>query len=333
MTKIKVAVLYGGISSERAVSIKSGENVINSLPRDKYSVSGIEITAGGKWLLNGKSILLFNTQRGAAGSPLKKFDVVFIALHGEFGEDGKVQAILDFLKVPYTGSGMFASAVGMNKLRTMEIAKKIAEIPRTAVFHKIPAKADMKAFYGNVREAIGYPCVVKPNGSGSSIGIKIAHGSEGLLNAMKNAFKENRTVLIQQYVEGRELTCGILGNANEELLAFPPVEIIPPGEFFDYESKYSPRTKEICPPDIPPKTTREIQEMSKQIHNVIGCDGLTRSDFILSPGGTLFFLEINTIPGLTAESLCPKEAKAAGMSLPEFMDKQVELALKKFGKK
>lgn len=344
--KINVAVICGGPSNEREVSLKTGAQILKALPRNKYNVRLIEITKNGRWLLKSKAesnrfldgekkSLKENATRtlsiigkmDSRGS----FDVAFIGMHGRFGEDGKIQAILETLGIPYTGSGVLASALGMNKIKTLELAGKSGiKIPKFIPLYFFPKKRDLKILYGQVKKIVGYPCVIKPNESGSSIGITIVRKKKELMPAIKIAFKEDETVLMEEYVPGRELTCGVIGNSGQtKLCALPPVEILPPdGRFFDYDAKYfSKETKEICPAPVNKKITEEIQELAKKIHFILGCDGLTRSDFILSPRGQLYFLEINTIPGLTEASLCPKEARAAGMNFGEFLDKQVEFAL------
>jgi len=333
--KIRVAVVCGGLSSERDVSLKSGEQVAKSLPRKIYNVSKIEITKDGRWLLGKKSLTLFDPKAGIAQNDLKRFDVVFVALHGKFGEDGKVQAILDVLGVPYTGSGALASALGMHKEKTNEIIQSAGVlVPKFVSLSQRNAK-NMRLIRITVRRDIGYPCVVKPNESGSSVGITIVQNEKGLEEAIHEAFLEDASILIQKYIRGKELTCAVMGNSGTTALhALPIVEIIPDGIFFDYNAKYlSKKTQEICPANVNKRITRKVQELSKIVHQALGCDGLTRSDFILTSGGKLYFLEINTIPGLTEASLCPKEARAAGMSFGEFLDRQISLALLKTSQK
>ena len=328
--KIKVAVLCGGLSSEREVSLMSGRQVFNALSEKKYKRSLIEITKDGRWLLKNKLLSLFDKNKGFLKSDLKKFGVIFIVLHGKFGEDGKVQALLDMIGVPYTGSGMLASAFGMDKTKTLEVVEKNGvRVPKFLSF-SFKDKKDHTTKV--VTKEIGYPCVVKPNDSGLSIGVTIVQEKQQLLRALKKSFEESEKIIVEKYIKGRELTCGVMGNSGKtKITVLPPVEIIPDGSFFDYEAKYfSKKTQEICPARISREKTEEIQELAKRVHLLLGCDGLTRSDFILSPTGQLHFLEINTIPGLTEASLCPQEARAAGMSFSEFLDKQIELALNEF---
>ncbi len=345
--KIRVAVICGGPSSERDVSLKSGEQIARNLPADKYLISRIEISKDGQWLLEPqrkmnqlmaekgkkiptKALVLKSELLPLTRERFNEFDVAFIGMHGKFGEDGKVQALLEILGIPYTGSGVLASALAMNKIKTIEMAENAGiTVPKSLIVRS--ANASSKATQAEIEKIIGYPCVVKPNESGSSIGTSIVKSKKYLPLALKRAASEDALILIQKYIKGRELTCAVLGNTNQtELIALPIVEIIPKGRtFFDYEAKYSPETREICPALIPNAVTRKIQELSKKAHALLGCDGLTRSDFILVPNGAIYFLEINTIPGLTENSLSPKEARAAGLSFSEFLDTQVQLALKK----
>ena len=335
-SKINVLVLCGGPSNEREVSLKTGLQIAKALPKNKYQLTLAEITKDGRWLLRngippslGNSKALIPTSRN---STLQEFDVAFVGMHGRFGEDGKVQALLEMIGIPYTGSGVLASALGMNKMRTLEIIAKYGiKTPHFMALHSMPVEKDILTVQRKVERSIGYPCVVKPNESGSSIGISIVGEKDDLLGAIKKAFKEDTIVLIEGYIKGKELTCAVMGNTGRSaLVALPPIEIIPTGEFFDYNAKYdSKETKEICPARIKKSHKAKLQALAQRIHAIIGCDGLSRSDFILTSRGEFYFLEINTIPGLTEASLAPKAAKAHGMPFPKFLDVQIQLAMAK----
>ena len=337
--KMKIAVVCGGLSNERDVSVKTGRQVFKNLDNEKYDKCLIEITEDGKWMLRGnsletgidaveKSLTIMHPDCGIAKNDLKDYDVIFLALHGKFGEDGKIQSILDILGVTYTGSGVLASALGMNKAKTSEFIKGLKIKAPKFIFLSGNNNVDLHALDKKIKEEIKYPCVVKPNESGSSIGINIAKTFEDLEKAIIEARSEDDEILIEEYIRGREITCGVLGNSNKTKLdALPPVEIIAENTFFDYDAKYfSEKTREICPAEISKEHAKKIMELSKKIHFALGCCGLTRSDFILKDD-EFYFLEINTLPGLTEQSLCPKEAKAAGMKFSEFLDKQIKLAL------
>lgn len=330
MKKIKVAVLCGGPSSEWEVSMKSGAQAAKNLPRQKYDAHLVQVTSDGRWLLlkgNKKTPLnVLGTDGKIGKSNLRKFNLAFIALHGKFGEDGRVQSILETIGVPYTGSGVLASALGMNKLKAAEVVSAAGvPSPETIVFPFRPTLKDAR----RAGRKLGYPLVTKPNESGSSVGVSIVRKDKELGAALKKSLAEDKTVLFQKYIKGRELTCGVLGNTGGKLVPLPPVEIISHTEFFDYDAKYNSKiTEELCPAPIPAAITRKVQELAMRAHEALGADGLTRSDFMFSHG-KLYFLEINTSPGMTETSLCPEEARAYGWSMGEFLDRICQLALNK----
>ncbi|MDE1970422.1 MAG: D-alanine--D-alanine ligase [Patescibacteria group bacterium] len=321
--KTRVGVLMGGISSERNISLLSGAEVITHLPTDRYEAYPIEITRDQKWIFNRTRVLSLFPR-----NDLKHYcDVVFVALHGAFGEDGTVQAILETLQIPYTGSDVRASALGMNKIRTSRFlaAHKIA-IPRSILITNAMSTQECKSALAQ----IGFPCIIKPNASGSSVGISVVHAQKDIAPALRKAFREGGAVIAQAYIRGREFSCGVMGNTFSSLTALPPIEIITSRTFFDYHAKYHSRTtQEICPAPISLYLRNKIAEVSLRAHTLLGCSGLTRSDFMLTSDHLLYFLEINTILGITQSSLCPKAARAAGIPFPEFLHQQVQLALLK----
>jgi D-alanine-D-alanine ligase len=328
--KIRVAVLCGGSSSERDISLQTGHQVAESLPVDRYTVSVISIGAEGRWSLESNANSLGEKREIDARSLSKIADVVFIALHGKFGEDGTVQAILEKANIPYTGSGVSASALGMDKSKCSETVTRVSvPVPK---FFLAQGKDDIFFISKKIEDSFGFPCVVKPNASGSSVGVSIVRSVGDVSVALEKAWREDAVAIVQQYIPGREFSCGVMGNTGQtEIEALPVVEIIPrSSEFFDYGAKYTPNaSEEICPAVLSEEITAGIQKFSVLAHTTLGCDGLTRSDFRLDPDRNIFFLEINTIPGQTKTSLCPKEAAAAGMTFPEFLEKQVALALSK----
>lgn len=339
--KIKVAVLMGGKTPEHEISLISGREVIKNLPKE-YLASPIVISRDGKtWLLVRKSefrkmsnpLELVGTKKDAfsekQGSVIdikdlsRKFDVCFIAMHGPFGEDGTIQGLLGMVDMPYTGPGVLASALCMDKLvfRKVMVAENIA-IPRYVAIKK-NYKIDA------TRKKLGkFPYFVKPSNQGSSVGISKANSAKELKRSIKEAFKYSNTVLVDECVVGREITCGVIG--NEKPIALPIVEIKPQlNDFFDYDSKYKDKgAEEIVPALMSRLLTRKIQDMAIKVYKACGCRGFSRVDFILKNNQTPVVLEINTIPGLTPMSLMPKEAKAAGMSYSQFLDRIVRLALK-----
>lgn len=304
--KIKLAVLMGGISSEHEVSIMSGKEIIKNLDRKKYLV---------------KPLLIDKRGRGIERIIKIKPDVALIALHGKGGEDGCIQGFLESIRVSYTGSGIAASAIGMDKIifRDLMKSEKI----------KIP---DYKIVMKNDKiEKLPFdpPYFVKPYDGGSSVGVSFVKSKKDLLKSLKVAFKYSDKVIIDRYIKGLEVNCGVLG--NNEPLVLPVIEIHPlAGSFFDYKSKYSKGgSEEIVPARIDKKIANKIQEISLKVYKAVGCRGYARVDFILENDKDPVVLEINTLPGMTSASLLPKEAKAAGISYPELLDKIIEYAISK----
>lgn len=333
-SKISVAVLCGGPGAEREVSLKSGQQVLENLPRDRYSAVRIEIAPDGPWLLyedgSAEPKTIDPPTIVAKKNGEWRWDIVFIALHGTFGEDGRVQALLDLAQIPYTSSGVLSSAIGMDKAMTRKLARLSGiRTPKFLEFFDptIPPDAVAKT----VAEQLGFPCVVKPNASGSSVGVSIVKDASGLPLGLSRAFAEGRHILIEEYIKGVEASCGVMGNSRRTSLApMPPIEITPDGEFFDYRAKYqSAATQEICPTRFGGELNRAIQNCALLAHEMLGCDGLTRSDFIVRDG-VPYFIEINTVPGLTGESLCPKEARAMGMSFAQMLERMIELGLRRY---
>lgn len=333
--KINVLIISGGSSNERQISLKSGQEVYKNLSFDQYSVRRLEISQNNQWILSDEVKYLNNKNSKSeftilpsdiVKDQIKKVDVVFLALHGAVGEDGKIQSLFEMLNVPYTGSGVLASSLGMDKQRCRSFVSQYGIMsPKTIIIKKNTPCIDIEKL---IKKSINYPCVVKPNQSGSSIGITLVKNPRTLSTAIKEARKHDAIVLIEEYIKGREITCAIIGNTNNgELISLPPVEIIPENDFFDFKSKYeSTKTQEICPAKISSELTEEVKRISSVIHQMLGCNGLTRCDFILK-NNIFYFLEINTAPGLTAQSICPKAALAYGWSLEKLMDKIVTLAL------
>lgn len=304
MSKKNIIVLCGGESTERKISLKSGEMVFKSINRKKYGVK----------LLDTKKDLyrLINLTRN------KKIDLVFIALHGPGGEDGSIQGFLESLKIKYIGSGVLASAVGMNKEITKRLLK--ANNIKTPRF-KIIEEGDR----GN--KLISFPFVVKPINQGSSVGIEIVKNKKDFQKALKKIFVFDKKALIEEYIKGRELSVPIIGR-GKNLKVLPVVEIIPRGqEFFNYKAKYSGKSDEIVPARISKKITKEAQNIALRVHKMVGCRDISRTDMILK-NNKIFVLEINTIPGMTSESLVPKSAKVYGLSFKELIDCFIRWGLK-----
>ena len=302
-----MALLSGGISSEREVSLNSGNQVYDALDKDKYDVRRYDPKSDLPLLVADAS----------------KIDAALIILHGPYGEDGTIQGMLDLLNIPYQGSGVMGSAVAMNKLVSKQLYEKAGlPVPEyIAIKPEDPVNAD------DIVAQMGLPVVIKPVQGGSSVGMSIVRRVEDLEGAIQKAFNYDSEVMLEAYVDGIEVTGGVLGNDAPE--ALPLIEIIPDKshDFFDYEAKYTPGlTQEICPARIDDQLTAQAQHYALKAHGVLGCRGYSRTDMILK-GRDLFVLETNTIPGMTATSLFPQAAAAAGLPFGQLMDRLIELSL------
>lgn len=307
--KLVVALLAGGKSAEREVSLKSGNQVYRALDKTRYEILRYD-PAGDLPSL---------AQNAGA------IDVALIILHGRMGEDGTIQGMLDSLGIPYQGSGVLGSALAMNKILTKQLYVQ-ADVPTPPY---LTAERSRPFDPAAAVETLGLPVVVKPEHEGSSIGLTIVRDPARVPEALDRAWRFDKRCLIEKYIPGIEITGGVLG--NDELLGLPLIEIVPGDkyEFFDYEAKYTPgATREICPARVPPDVTARAQELAKQAHRALCCKGYSRTDMILS-GDDIWVLETNTIPGMTETSLFPQAAATAGIGFSELLDRLIELALEK----
>jgi D-alanine-D-alanine ligase len=309
MGKLRLALIAGGKSSEREVSLKSGAQVFQALNQDKYDIRRYDPLTDLERLVR----------------EAKDLDAALIIMHGRGGEDGSLQGLLDLLEIPYQGSGVLASALAMNKELSKNIYRQAGlQVPRALIFDRAGAPSPQE-----IKAALELPVVIKPVHEGSSIGISMAGTPEALKTGLAAAFALDNRVLVEEFIQGTEVTGGVLGNAR--LQALPLVEIIPASTyaFFDYEAKYQPgATEEICPARLSPELTRRAQECALTAHNALGCRGYSRTDMMIREQ-EIFVLETNTIPGMTATSLFPQGAKAAGIDFPVLLDTLVNLALEK----
>jgi D-alanine-D-alanine ligase len=307
MSKLNLALLSGGISSEREVSINSGDQVYEALDKNKYEIFRYDPKTDLERLVADAS----------------RIDAALIILHGPYGEDGTVQGLLDLLAIPYQGSGVLGSAVAMNKLAAKQLYEK-AGIP-VPPYMVLEDRDGVDT--GSCLEQIGLPMVVKPVVGGSSVGMSIVKTEAEFLPAVDLSFAEDNTVMLETYIEGIELTGGVIG--NHQLQALPLIEIVPDEDhtFFDYDAKYTAGvTQEICPARIDEALTRTAQDYAKLAHQTLYCKGYSRTDMILN-GQKIYVLETNTIPGMTATSLLPQAAKAAGLNFSQLLDRLIELSL------
>ncbi len=314
---LKIAVICGGPSSEHEVSLNSAKMVLKKLDRKRYAPTLVVIQKDKKWKLGpSKSIDI-----GAALAKLQLFDFAFIAMHGVFGEDGRMQALLEWIGIPYSGSGVLSSAMAMDKGISNKIYQELGmNVPAYKIISKYPRSSDHR---------FKVPAVVKPVDGGSSVGVSIVKSTKELQKVVKDALRKNDRVMVQQFMQGREFTCGVLEKKGMAF-ALPPTEIIPrSSKFFDYKAKYRVGgSLEITPAKLSPSMTKKIQAMALEAHRALGCRGMSRSDFILN-GSTFSILETNTIPGMTETSLLPQAARAKGFSFPAMLDLIIEAGLKR----
>ena len=316
-----IAIAAGGDSSEFEISIKSAEEVSKILSSG-YVVYLIVIR-GSNWYWEDKKGRYHNIDKNDFSLQNDdhriKFDGVFIAIHGTPGENGLLQGYFDMMGIPYTSCDAFCSALTFNKQACKLFLKEYGINMAKAVLIR---KGDIINL-ADLSKQIGLPCFVKPNDSGSSFGVTKVKKEEELQPAILTAFKESDAVLIEAFIDGREIACGVIKTKGKTIV-LPLIEIISKNEFFDFEAKYTQgRSDEITPADLTLTVTNEIQRISKNVYDILGCKGIVRVDFIVI-GEKPFFIEINTVPGLTKESLVPKEAAAAGISLEELYSMAVE---------
>jgi len=316
-----IAVVAGGNSSEFEISVKSAGEVGKVLS-SKYIVY-IIIIQGTNWYWEDQKGCYHNIDKNDFSLLYDenriKFDGVFIAIHGTPGENGLLQGYFDMMGVPYSSCDAFCSALTFNKQACKLFLKEYGITMANAVLLRKGKHMDL----ANIIKQLELPCFVKPNASGSSFGVTKVKKKEELLPAIEAAFKESDEVLIEAFMNGREVACGVV-KAKSKTIVLPVIEIISKNEFFDYEAKYTPgKSIEVTPADMPLSVTNEIQRISMSVYDLLGCKGIVRVDFIVI-GEKPFFIEVNTVPGMTKESLVPKEAAAAGIPLEELYSLAVE---------
>ena len=350
--RIRVGILFGGKSAEHEISLLSAKNVIDAIDKTKYTPVLIGIDKSGRWVTNEPSRFLLNhsdpkrialnkaESRGVALVPQSGgkltgldsagldagVDVVFPILHGPLGEDGTIQGLLKLADVPFVGAGVLGSAVGMDK----DVMKRLLRdagipVPKFLVFHRQhPPQFDA------VVQALGTPVFVKPANLGSSVGISKAKDAAGFGKAVKDAFRYDRKILVEESIQGREIECAVLG--NDEPRASIPGEIIPSHEFYSYEAKYLDENgaRLEIPAKLDAATVKRVQELAVKTFKALDCEGMGRVDMFLTADGSLYVNEINTIPGFTKISMYPKLWEASGLGYTDLISKLIELAIERF---
>lgn len=330
-SNITVALLVGGSSPERPVSKATGKSVLTALTNLGYKIKIIDPAYG---LNQPKEVESFFDEKDFTELSNRNYvevisstlfddvDLAFIALHGKWGEDGTLQSLLELRGIKYTGSKVLASAAAMDKCMT-KIMFQHYDVASPRWFMINYGEEDLGLIKSKIEKFFGYPCVIKPNDSGSTIGLSICRGNVEVDNAVQTAFKYSGRVLVEEYIAGREITVAILDKH-----ALPPLEIKPKSGFYDYESKYTSGMSEyIVPAQIPPKAAEHLQHQALLAFNSVGCESYGRIDFRLTDDYKSYCLEVNTLPGMTSTSLVPKMAKAAGISFEELIDRIIKNSL------
>lgn len=330
--KKNIALLAGGYSGEYVISIQTAQTIEKNLDPERYSTYKIIVTRDSWWheTEDGEKIEVnkndFSLQ---IGGQKVNFDCVFIAIHGTPGEDGRIQGYLDMLQIPYTSCNAIVSALTFNKSYCNKVVKAFNIVNIANSVHLIKGEPYS---VGAILDVLRLPVFVKPNESGSSLGVSKVKKVEELLPAIEKAFSEDKQVLIEEFIEGRELTIGVY-RTNGALNTLPPTEIVSHNEFFDYEAKYTPGvSNEITPADINQNIRQELENKAGYIYRHLNCRGVVRMDFILQqPSNKLYFLEVNTMPGQSENSIVPQQVRAAGLSLKDFYGSLLEDTLRSAG--
>lgn len=306
---MKIAVLYGGTSGEREVSLSSGKGIMKALQENGHHVTGIDFKP----------------------SEINKIihldvDLVFIGLHGKFGEDGRIQGLLDMLEIPYVGSGVLASALAMDKDKAKQIFQT-AQIPvAKSRAYKVNDQTNVEKLEKKIQTLFSLPFVIKPNREGSTLGLTIVEDYKQIRGAINNALHSDDVFLVEDFIQGTEITVPVLGPIGKEE-ALPIIEIIPKNDHYDYESKYSVGGSEhIIPARIDKETTKLTQDYAIKAHQALGCEIYSRVDFILDEHNTPIILEVNTLPGMTPTSLFPDAARSIGLSYNNMIETIVKLS-------
>lgn len=346
---MNIILITGGPSAEREVSIASSKSIVKALRdlghnvkvvdpingdlninEDEIFKSGVKKESPSLELLNEIHKVSDRKILDCINSSIfDNIDLAFLGVHGKFGEDGKIQTLLELRGIRYTGSNVFSSALAMDKDVSKIILNSAGiKTPDWIVLRKSSGEQDLKKINANILNSIGYPCVVKPNDEGSTVGLSIVQPDVEdiqLGSSISLAFNYSDKVLIEKYIKGRELTVPVIGTET-----FPVIEIRPKDGFYDYEHKYTKgMTEYFCPADIPADIENKAREDALKAHRILGCSVYSRIDFILDENNDLYCLEVNTLPGMTETSLVPKSAAAMGMSFNQLIEKLIELSLQK----
>ncbi|MDA8421783.1 MAG: D-alanine--D-alanine ligase [Nitrospiraceae bacterium] len=302
ITNKKIGVLMGGLSSEREVSLATGNAILKALQEKGYKVVAIDVNRDVAEVIRKSGI-----------------EIAFNGLHGKYGEDGAIQGLLEFSGIPYTGSGILASSVGMNKI----LSKLVFKAHGLLVGPYLVVHAEKREQLSEALSIMSFPLVVKPSSEGSSVGVSLVYRHDELAPAADLAFKYDREILVEKYITGKEVQVGVLGDR-----ALGAIEIVPKNVFYDYEAKYKEGMSEhFFPARVPEEVYQRVLQSGLDAHRALGCKGYSRVDFIIDAAGAPYILEVNTLPGMTATSLLPDIARGTGISFPDLVEEILRLAL------
>ena len=320
--KLRVSIVYGGPSKEHEVSVLTGEAMLNALSGNHYEIMSVLIGKEGEWHLDKKTM----SQTQALDFLAENTDFILIGLHGTFGEDGKIQALLDEKKIPYSGSGSHASKLAMNKHDASLLFKDADfHVPQEVVVTNNNYKVEEE-----ILNNIELPVIIKPQSQGSSVGITKVTSVEHIYEAIDKALAVDDVALVQEYIMGTEVSCGVIEDELGKLKALPPTELVPlHSDFFDYDAKYSDgATDVITPARLSLDYIKKVKELSISAHRLIGCSGYSRTD-ILIKNDDLYIIETNTLPGMTSNSIFPQQAREAGLTFVQVLDLIIQSGLRK----
>lgn len=351
MKSKKIIILFGGQSGEHEVSLNSAHSVLQAIDRTLYDVETVGISKEGKWfwgvhpedwqgdpssvgiqvtLVHDPSKPQFIALDGSELPNEGRFDLIFPVLHGPFGEDGTIQGLFEMANVPYAGSGVLGSALGMDKDR-MKAVFSIAELPQAAYLTLLRTefKANPEQILNRIEQSLGYPCFVKPANLGSSVGISKANNREELYKALDLAAQYDRKIVIEENIIGREIEVSVLGNDVPE--ASIPGEILPAHDFYDYEAKYQDTgSRLLIPAPLTPELVSQLQDMAIRAFRAVEASGLSRVDFFVTPNDRIYINEINTLPGFTQISMYPKLWEASGIPYSELISRLITLGFERY---
>ena len=322
MNKRTIAIVAGGDSSELPVSLRSAQGLYSFMDKDRYNLYIVEME-GNRWevvLPDGtKTPIDRNDFSFTANGEKIDFDFAYITIHGTPGENGILQGYFDLIDIPYSSCNVLASAITFNKFTCNQYLKGFG----VRVAESLIIRAGFEITDQEVINKVGLPCFIKPNAGGSSFGVSKVKTAEEIQPAIEKAFNESDEVLIESFMQGTEITCGCYKTIDKEVV-FPITEVVSENEFFDYDAKYKNQSQEITPARIPEETAERVRLLTSAIYDILGCSGIIRIDYIITEGGKLNLLEINTTPGMTATSFIPQQVRAAGLDIKDVLTDIIE---------